>query len=265
MEFRILGHFEIAADDETICTPRPLKQRALLALLVSKHGQCLSVADLVDCLWGGEAPPTARAALQVYISKLRKHLAGAGFASGSLSTSLPGYVLHLGDNGFDLDEFHRLTQRKGAPHPEDRPGLEREAQNLQRALALWRGPALVDLRDVPSLRELGIVLDEAWMSAYERKLEIDLLLGRELMVLSDLRRLALQYPKREKIQGLLMTALYRNGRAAEALSTYHGLRQTLVEHLGMDPGQRLNKLHHAILNRESWLEERKNGLFASVV
>ncbi|GAA3052970.1 hypothetical protein GCM10020000_38280 [Streptomyces olivoverticillatus] len=62
-----------------------------------------------------------------------------------------------------------------------------------------------------------------------------------------------------------MTALYRNGRAAEALSTYHGLRQTLVEHLGMDPGQRLNKLHHAILNRESWLEERKNGLFASVV
>ncbi|MFE9553962.1 BTAD domain-containing putative transcriptional regulator [Streptomyces sp. NPDC006692] len=261
----MLGHFEVVAGGVTTCTPRPLKQRALLALLVSKHGQCLSVSELVRCLWDGAAPPTARAALQVYVSKLRKRMAETGCDGGSLSTSLPGYVLHLGENALDLREFRRLTHAKDAAHPEDRAGLEQESRQLQEALALWRGPALADLRDVSALRELGIVLDEAWMAAAERKLELDLLLGRELMALSELHRLALQYPEREKIQGLLMIALYRNGRAAEALATYSGLRRTLVEGLGIDPGHRLNRLHQAILNREKWLEERTNGLFAPAV
>ncbi|MFF2805666.1 BTAD domain-containing putative transcriptional regulator [Streptomyces sp. NPDC058000] len=250
------------ARGDTGCTPRPLKQRALLALLVSKNGQCLSVNELVHCLWDGAPPPTARAALQVYVSKLRKHLGETGCDGGSLSTSLPGYVLHLGENALDLRAFRQLTRGQGIAHPEDRTGLERESGDLQQALALWRGPALADLRDVTALRELGVVLDEAWMAATERKLEIDLLLGRELVALSELRRLALQFPEREKIQGLLMTALYRNGRAAEALAAYSGLRRTLVDRLGMDPGHRLNRLHHAILNRERWLEESKDGLFA---
>lgn len=265
LEFRILGHFEVAARGGTVCTPRPLKQRALLALLVSKHGQCLSVNELVHLLWDGRAPATARAALQVYVSKLRRHLTETGCDAGSLSTSLPGYVLHLGENALDLREFRRLTRDQGAAHPDDRAGLERESRNLRQALALWRGPALADLRDVAALGELGVVLDEARTAATERKLEIDLLLGRELAALSELRGLALRYPEREKIQGLLMTALYRNGRAAEALAAYNGLRRALVDRLGMDPGHRLNRLHRAILNREKWLEEREDGLFAPAV
>ena len=117
LEFRVLGHFEVVAGGVTTCTPRPLKQRALLALLVSKHGQCLSVSELVRCLWDGAAPPTARAALQVYVSKLRKRMAETGCDGGSLSTSLPGYVLHLGENALDLREFRRAHPRQGVCPP----------------------------------------------------------------------------------------------------------------------------------------------------
>ncbi|CAL9304018.1 AfsR/SARP family transcriptional regulator [Streptomyces sp. SudanB182_2057] len=265
MEFKVLGHFEVDSGDLGVCTPSAFKQRALLALLVTHHDQCLPASSLAENLWGKDGQPsTARAALQVYISKIRRHLAGFGFNPDGISTSLPGYILRLADHSLDLVEFRRLTHRQDTPRVEDREALEAESRRLRLALALWRGPALADLREVSALRELGTVLDEAWTSTMERKLEIDLRLGRELMVLSDLRQLALRYPEREKIQGLLMAALYRNGRTTEALATYGHLRSTLVTRFGMEPGRRVSMLHHAILGREPWLEERTDGIFAPV-
>lgn len=265
MEFRVLGHFEIVSDGREVCTPKAFKQRTLLALLVTQHDQCLSACSLAENLWGETGQPsTARAALQVYISKLRRHLTSFGFDPAGISTSLPGYILRLGDSSLDLIEFRRLACRQDGPRNEDRDTLEREARRLREALALWRGPALADMREVPVLRELGTVLDEAWTSAMERRLEIDLRLGRELMILSDLRQLALRHPEREKIQALLMTALYRDGRTAEALATYRLLRSTLITRFGMEPGRMASKLHHAILGRETWLDEHANGIFAPV-
>ncbi|MFF8640628.1 BTAD domain-containing putative transcriptional regulator [Streptomyces sp. NPDC015345] len=265
MEFKILGHFEVVSDGKEICTPKAFKQRSLLALLVIHHDQCLSASSLAENLWGEEGQPsTARAALQVYISKIRRHLTSFGFDPDGISTSLPGYILRLGESSLDLVEFRALAHHQESFEDGGRDALEREVRRLRQALALWRGPALADMRDVPALRELGTVLDEAWTSTLERRLEIDLRLGRELMVLSDLRQLALRHPEREKVQALLMTALYRAGRTAEALATFRLLRSTLISRFGVEPGRMADKLHQAILAREPWLDEHADGVFASV-
>lgn len=258
MQFRILGHFEVAGDKGTVCTPRAPKQRSLLAYLCVNNGRCLSVDELIDFLWRDSAPPTARAALQVYLSQIRRRLGAFGFDPADLTNVYPGYVLRLDRYSFDLNEFTRLSSRGYGPR--SAAELEREAEDLRQALALWRGPALGDLRTVPALERLGRSLDESWMASYERRLEIQLLLGKERTILSELYRLAFDYPERENIHGYLMLALYRSGRTAEALSKYDELRDRLVEKLGMEPGDRLRRLHRAMLHREAWLEQPVDGI-----
>ncbi|GHG60101.1 AfsR/SARP family transcriptional regulator [Streptomyces griseocarneus] len=258
MQFRILGHFEVAGDEGTVCTPRAPKQRSLLAYLCLNNGRCLSVDDLVEFLWRDSAPPTARAALQVYMSQIRRRLRPLGFDPADLTHVHPGYVLRLDRHGFDLTEFTRLSSRRYGPR--STAELEREAEDLRQALALWRGPALADLRTVPALELLGRSLDESWMASYERKLEIQLLLGQERSALSELFQLAFEYPERETVHGYLMLALYRSGRPAEALAKYGELRERLARTLGLEPGDRLRRLHRAMLDREAWLERPVDGI-----
>ncbi|MFD8411451.1 BTAD domain-containing putative transcriptional regulator [Streptomyces sp. NPDC059650] len=241
-------------DDGTLRTPQALKLRALLALLCLNDGRPLSAPLLIDALWSGEPPRTASTALQVYVSRLRKHLAGSGFDVSGLLTRPSGYMMDLAPLSLDLYRFESLHLRAGRLRAAGR--LEEASLMLSQALGLWTGPAVADLRSVPALQSLGHQLDEKRSAALEERAETELLLGRHKPLIGELYGLIDEQPMRETLYGLLMLALYRSGRPAEALMMYNRVRRVLIDELGIEPGPRLRQLQQSVLARDAGLEER---------
>ena len=238
----MLGPLAVVVDGEPAAlTSR--KQRALLALLGLRAGQVLSVDRLVDDLWGERPPATARHALQVHVSNLRKVLGAAAVA-----TEPPGYVLRLPAEACDATRFEALTRAgRRALHSGD----AREASStLSRALGLWRGSALADLLFEPFAPEEATRLEELRLGATEDRLVADLELGRHGELVGELEALVARHPLRERLWGLLMLASYRSGRQAEALQAYKELRHRLREDLGLDPSPELQQLEAAILRQD---------------
>ncbi|WP_371516858.1 BTAD domain-containing putative transcriptional regulator [Kitasatospora sp. NBC_01300] len=240
-------------DGGTPRTPQALKLRALLALLCLNDGRPLSASQLIDSLWSGAPPRTASTALQVYVSRLRKHLAGAGFDVSGLLTRPPGYMMELAPFTLDLHSFESLCLRAGELRAVGR--LEEASELLSRALGLWTGPALADLSTVPALQSLGHQLDEKRSAALEERAETELLLGRHKPLVGELYGLIDEQPMRETFHGLLMLALYRSGRPAEALMIYNRIRRFLIDEIGIEPGPRLRQLQQSVLARDAGLEE----------
>jgi predicted ATPase/DNA-binding SARP family transcriptional activator len=213
------------------------KRRALLAALLLKADRVVSRDELVDAVWGEEPPDTARNTLQVYISQLRKLL-----PDGLLETTPNGYRLAVDPGAVDLFEFERLTQAgRSALTIGDAAGA---AETLRRALDLWRGPP-TDLPDLEVVR-----LDELRLTALEDRIDADLALGRHVELVGELERLVAEQPLRERLRGQLMLSLYRAGRQADALAVYQRARRTLVDELGIEPGEALRKLERAILEQD---------------
>lgn len=239
VEFRILGPLEVVADG------RPLdlgpKQRLLLALLILRAGEVVSTDRLIDDLWGDEAPRTAHSALQVHVANLRRAL---GSEAHALVTRAPGYVLRVEPDGLDLRRFERLVEEAD----ELEPAAAGEA--LRAALALWRGPPLADLAYEPALQTPVGRLEELRLGAVERRIEVDLALGRHAAVVTELESLADENPFREKLHALRMVALYRSGRQADALAAYRAARAALADELGIEPGPELRGLERAILDHD---------------
>ncbi|MGH9245402.1 MAG: BTAD domain-containing putative transcriptional regulator [Acidimicrobiales bacterium] len=223
--------------------PGSCKQRALLALLALNPGRVLSADHLIDELWGEHPPGTARHALQVHISNLRK-LVGAA----PIVTDRPGYVLRVAAESCDAPRFELLaaTGRRALRdgHPSDASAA------LTEALALWRGPALADLLFEPFAAREASRLEELRLAATEDRVVADLELGRHREVIAELEALANEHHHRERLWGLLMLALYRGGRQVEALRAYQTLRDRLRDELGLDPGPELQQLETAILRQE---------------
>ncbi|AKJ12989.1 hypothetical protein ABB07_24025 [Streptomyces incarnatus] len=256
MNFHILGPLEIsAADGSTSPGPGALKQRALLALLCLNAERVVSAQQLTDLLWLDNPPRTAATALQVYVSRLRKHLSALGAEPSVLATRAPGYLLDLGQrHELDLHHFESTVARA---HQLNALGRLAEASELlASAVALWRGPALADVRGLSMLDDLGRQLDEKRNSARELWVETELRLGRNAWVISETYGLVADQPLWENLYLYLMVALYRSGRTADALGVYKTLRNKLVEGLGMEPSLRLRQVQRAILSRASWLEDR---------
>jgi predicted ATPase/DNA-binding SARP family transcriptional activator len=213
------------------------KRRALLAALLLKAGKIVSRDQLIDAVWGEEPPDTARNTLQVYVSQLRKLL-----PDGLLETTRDGYRLAIDPSAVDVFEFERLTQAgRSALTIGDAAGA---AETLRRALDLWRGP----LSDLPEFEVVR--LDELRLTALEDRIDADLALGRHVQLVGELERLVAEQPLRERLRGQLMLALYRSGRQADALAVYQRARRTLVEELGIEPGESLRKLERAILEQD---------------
>ena len=242
IEFRVLGSSAVVVDG----TPVDIgsrKQRALLAVLALRAGQVLSVDRLVDDLWGERPPATARHALQVHVSNLRKLLGPA-----TVVTERPGYVLRVPPDSCDAVRFEALT---AAGRRALRAGDAREASaTLAEALALWSGPALADLLFEPFAPQEATRLEELRLSATEDRVVADLELGRHADLVGELEGLVARNPLRERVWGLLMLASYRAGRQAEALQAYQVLRRHLREELGLDPGPELQQLEAAILRQD---------------
>jgi DNA-binding SARP family transcriptional activator len=216
-EFRLLGPLEAVVDG----TPVPLaaaKPRALLALLLLHRNHVVSSERLIDELWQEDPPAQATKTLQVYVSQLRKAL-----GADRLVTRSPGYLLRVEEGELDLDRFEQL--RREGRHEE--------------ALALWRGPP----------EPVAAHLEELRSGAYEDWLQACVESGEP--VIPQLEELVAREPLRERPRALLMLALYRAGRQAEALDLYRRTRELYVEQLGIEPGPELRELEQAMLRQDT--------------
>ena len=245
VEFCLLGPLMVCHGGTLIRVPRG-KQRVILATLLLNADRVVGVDDLVETLWGSGPPPSSLVAAQNYVMRLRKTLGDAG--RDRIVTQLPGYLIRVADGELDVSRFEA---RVGEARAAARDGSwDRAAIHARTALDLWRGEPLVDVdsdvlaaREVPRLRELRL-------QAMEVRLDAELNLARHADVIAELRQLARAHPLREHLHGLLMLALYRDGRQAEALAAYHDVRQVLVRELGTEPGVGLQKLQHQMLTAD---------------
>ena len=242
MQFRILGPLEVER------TGRPLtlggaKQRAVLAVLLLRANRVVSRDRLVDAVWGERAPETAYSALQGYVSALRKTL-GADL----ILTRAPGYVLETAPTSVDLGRFESLVAEGSTALAAGKAG--RASARLCEALDLWRGEPLADLDSLGFVQIERVRLGELRLSAIEERLDADLALGRDAELVAEIRVLVGEHPLRERLRAQLMLALYRSGRQAEALDVYQQGRRLLAEELGLEPGEALKRLEHAILEHD---------------
>ncbi len=242
MEFRILGPLEVEHDDRRVNLGGS-KQRALLASLLLRANEVVPRDRLIDQLWDGDPPETARTALQVYVSRLRKSL-----GAERIETRPQGYLIHVEPDAIDLDRFERLVAEA---HDQEAAAA---ADTLRQALSLWRGMPLAELDATPFARTEQSRLAEIRLAAVEQRVEADLQLGRHAELVAELDALVMEHPLRERLRGHLMLALYRCGRQAEALAVYQQGRRLLAEELGLDPDEALQLLERAILNHDPSLQ-----------
>ncbi|THA70027.1 hypothetical protein E6P78_11435 [Streptomyces sp. A0958] len=266
MEFRILGPVQFFDERTGVpIVPAGAKQRALLGALVVKADQAVSADRLVDELWGEHPPVNAANALQAHVARLRRLLPAPPPASGEahhewLVTRAPGYVLRLGGTGTDARHFHRLSAEGRGLAPTD-PG--RSADVLRRALALWRGPALEGSGRGTICSVEASLLEESRLVALESLYTACLGAGRAGEITGELEELTTAHPLRERFHELLMTALYRCGRQAEALRAYDRAHRRLVRDLGVEPGPLLRGRMEAILHDPDSAPVRPAGLPAA--
>ena len=251
MEYRILGPFEVSENGREIEIGGP-KQRALLAVLLLHANEVVSPDVLIEELWGETPPATAVKTLQAHVSRLRRALNGDGDASthgtGVLRTSGRGYVLNVERDQLDADRVRDMLEQARRARGEGKH--EQAAQELRRALALWRGPALVDFA-YESFAQAEIArLEELQLAALEERIEADLALGRDGELAGELEALVARHPLRERLRGQLMLALYRSDRQAEALQVYQKGRLALAQEVGLEPSQGLQRLERRILEQD---------------
>jgi DNA-binding SARP family transcriptional activator len=255
MHVRILGPVEIQDERTGVrILPTGAKQRALLGALVVKAGHDVSVHRLIDELWGDAPPANAANALQAHVARLRRRLPEPGGPAGRphewIATGSLGYVLHLGPAGTDAQRFHGLTAQGRQAAARD-PG--RAAELLRTALSLWRGAALEGSGHGDICAAEAAQLEEHRVSALEMMYDALLRAGRHGEVIGELEELTCDHPLRERFYDLLMVALYRCGRQAEALNVYDRARKRLVHELGVEPGPDLRGRMQAILRQDAAL------------
>src|SRR4051794_20626299 len=246
-EVGLLGPFEVRAQGKTV-TLGGHRQRAALALLAIHANEVVSTDAMVDRLWSGDAPAGAVTTLQVYLSHLRRAIASTSL---TIETRRPGYVLVVEPDRVDARRFERLVAdgRTAATAGNAR----RAAAVLRDALALWRGPALVDFA-FERFAETEIArLEELRLSALEARIDADLILGDHDNVIAELEVLVVEHPLREGFRGQLMRSLHAAGRRPEALRVYQHGRQALAD-IGIDPGTALQRLEQAILLQDPALD-----------
>ena len=229
----------------------PVKQRVVLGVLALHANRPVGREQLIDAIWGIGAPAYAVNLVQKHVSRLRQALDpvhSARARSEMLSWTDAGYLLSVPPDGLDLELFNRGVSRARAARATG--DLATAAASLHTALGLWRGPALDGLSS-PLLDAERDRLAERRILALEERIDIDLALGDDHDLVAELRRLVAAHPLRERLRGLLMRALYRDGRQAEALAAFRETREHLLAELGIEPTPELQTLHQRILNGEA--------------
>ena len=243
MQFRLLGALEAGAGD-TVVEIGPPKQRAVLAILLLHVGEIVSVDRLIEMLWGEEPPRTAAHSIQIYVSDLRKSLEAVA-GRRLILTRPPGYQLDTPPETVDAKQFERLVQRGAAHLSSGEP--DKAIATLRSALELWRGPALSDFAYEEFAQPYVRRLHDMHLDAIETLASAELDVGRTGQAIPLLEAAIREDPLRERSRELLMVALYRSGRHAEALRNYDKLRQLLRDELGLDPSPGLQRLRDRVL------------------
>jgi predicted ATPase/DNA-binding SARP family transcriptional activator len=226
LRYRVLGPLEVADGHQLIRIPST-QQRVLLAMLLADAGRTVSADRLIDELWADCLPSDPAAALRTQVSRLRRRL-GAG--ANRLITEEHGYRLDVEADQVDARLFERLLAEG----------------RLDEALALWRGPLLVEFAEREFARAESLRLKELCLAARERHAQTELAHGEYDQVIADLQALITEHPEREHARQLLMEALYQTGRHADALAVYQRWRRELVER-GLEPTPELSQLEQRIL------------------
>ncbi|MCL1692830.1 MAG: tetratricopeptide repeat protein, partial [Actinomycetia bacterium] len=244
MDVRILGGLEVLRDEVQIDLGPP-RQRVLLARLLMNPGETVTADRLVEDLWPGDVPDTARHALHVYVSKLR---AALGPDRDRLTRRNSGYRFSIEPDELDASRFVQLVAEGRASL--DRGDPETAHTQLESALAMWRGPVLADIADEEFVRAEAVRLDEIRLVALEQRIAADLELGHHTALVEELRDLTTKHPLKERFWEQLMLALYRCGRQAEALRVFQAARSQLAEELGIEPGPALRQIEGQILSQD---------------
>lgn len=250
VELQVLGPLEARIAGRSLSLGGS-KQRAVLAVLLLRAGEVVSVERLVDEVWGDGPPPSAAHSLESYVSRLRQLFTGQGPA---IVRRGAGYVLELRGAVLDAEAFAQLHD--DAAHAAAEGMAERAAELAVAALAVWRGPALADVALASAGRAEAERLEELRLRTYEVRFEAELELGRHEHVVGELQSLVGQNPYRERFVAELMLALYRAGRQAEALDVYERIRRRLDSDLGLQPSQELQQLSGQMVRQDPALRPR---------
>lgn len=246
MHIGILGPLEVRDASGNLHSPGGPKQRLLLAALLLHSPRATSTDQLVDILWTDGLPADPRAALRTHLSRLRGFLRRVSGDSGALQGEPHGYRLSPESFSLDADRFRELfRQARAAGDPAGELAL------LDEALRLWRGAPYEEFADHRAFLGPARSLAELRVGALERRIECLLEVGHLAEALSDVESLVEDDPLRERPHALLMTALWRAGRAHEALSAFQQYRLRLADELGLDPSPGLRQLERSILRQDS--------------
>ncbi|MFI2345521.1 BTAD domain-containing putative transcriptional regulator [Streptomyces sp. NPDC019443] len=223
----------------------PPKQRAVLAVLLLGEGAQVPVDALVDAVWGTGSPGSAVSSLRTYVHRLRRLLGPLAILSVR-----DGYQMHTSPESLDLAAFRDLVARGDRARRDN--DAKTAARYLNDALAHWQGTALAGIRGeyAQAQRER---LGRLRLSALEASLAVRLELGEHTDTATELAALVAQHPLDERFREMLMLALYRSGRQAEALATYSEARVVLAGELGVDPGPELRRMFERILQADAGL------------
>jgi DNA-binding SARP family transcriptional activator/class 3 adenylate cyclase/tetratricopeptide (TPR) repeat protein len=246
IEFALLGPLEVRRDGQALRLGG-LKQRLLLGVLLVEANRAVGTVRLIELLWGTDPPETATNILQQYISQLRRLLDTQG-GRQTLVSQAPGYQLRVDPEQVDAARFEHLATaaRQAGTAGDDDAALRLYAE----AEALWRGTLLADLGDEPVVVRERSRMEELRLGAREDAFEIGLRRGNHADVVGAIEAAAAEHPLRERLQGLLMRALYGSGRQAEALAVYRQTKRLLGDELGIDPGPELQKLELSVLRHD---------------
>ncbi|MEW2288580.1 AfsR/SARP family transcriptional regulator [Streptomyces sp. NPDC047841] len=256
-DITVLGPFS-AAYKQSSFAPSATKTRQILALLALQADRVVAASTLMEEIWGEKLPRSATTTLQTYIVQLRRKLSAA-LEDGTdpkdvLVTRHGGYLLRVRPGRVDAQEFEKLAASGGKAF--EGGDVRTASRLLGQALGLWRGPALMDVK-VGRVLELDVVrLEEKRMTVLEQRIDADLALGHHGELVPELSVLTARHPMHETFCAQLMTALYRSGGAWRALEAYQRLRSAMVEELGLEPSQRLKRLHQAVLSGEEFTDHR---------
>jgi YVTN family beta-propeller protein len=253
MQLRLLGPLDVTNGNGRVSIPSG-KPRSLLTLLALHPNEPVSSDRIADALWGETPPASATAIVQTYVSRLRKSL-----GDGRIETVGHGYRLTLAGGERDIDQVQTLRNRATEQPPRE------AARTLQEALDLFRGQPLADVAHEEFAQAELRRLEELRATLIVERLEADIRAGRHAEVLAELEGLVARRPLDERLRGLLILALYRSGRQADALAAYQDARRTLKDDLGLEPSEELRSLQRKILEHDPSLAAPPAGPDAHVL
>jgi DNA-binding SARP family transcriptional activator len=249
--FRVLGPLEVRRAGEVVALGGP-KQRGVLAVLLLDAGRVVPTSRIVEHVWGDDDLESPLGSLQAYVSTLRRALRDDDGGDDRLEHVRPGYRVHVAPGELDLaqadDAAAQARERRAAGD------LAAASHLLRYALSLSRGPVLADLVDNSAFASLTVPVERRLQSVRHECYDVDLGLGRHLLLAPELEAAVAQDPLDERLAGQLVLALYRCGRQADALAAYRRTADLLRDELGIEPSAPLRALHEAVLRQDAGLD-----------